>query len=106
MRTFTRSLSVLLAACFAVVVALANVSAPTGGWVGYDAVPDRTPVNLAATHAAATRALGCVPGTSDASLSDRAVIRESGEIVRMSFGQLARVSKSGARVWVIGGECR
>jgi len=96
-----KPLSVLLATLFAVAVAVPAMTAdaPTGGWVGFDAVADRDAA--APSWADVTfpeRLPGCT-GRTDAGLADRVVILEDGDVERWTFGQVA---DSDRRFWVVG----
>lgn len=94
---------VLIAAALASYV---SSHAPMGGWVGYDAIPDRASLVVDwrnVTHP--ERFPHCDGRTANVGLADRVVIRESGDAVRMTFGQLARATDAGHRVWVVG-SCR
>ena len=93
--------NLLLAALFAAGLAIPalTATAPTGGWVGFDAVTSRSapaPSWADVTHP--ERLPGCT-GRTDAGLADRVVIREDGTVERWSFG---RVAASEGRFWVVG----
>jgi len=94
----TKTMNFLLAAAFTGCVALGAQSAPEGGWVGFDQVPDRSSSLDFSQYDAQVRELGCTPTPDKAGLQDRVVIFEDGTIRRQSFASLQHAS----RYWTLG----
>src|SRR5690349_13854496 len=101
--TLAMNLILMIVAALALTISAATADAPTGGWVGYDAVPDRTNIDpnwSDVTHPEDFP--GCHALTGEATLADRVVLFEDGSVERLTFGQVAAQSKAGARLWVVG----
>ncbi len=96
----TKTMNFLLAAAFTASVGVGTIhtSAPEGGWVGFDQVPDRFSSLDFSQYDAQVRSLGCTPAPYKAGLQDRVVIFEDGTIRRQSFASLQHAS----RYWTLG----
>jgi hypothetical protein len=96
----TKTMNLLLAGAFTLALAAPAVhtSAPEGGWVGFDQVPDRSSSLDFSQYDAQVRDLGCTPTPDRSGLQDRVVIFEDGDIERRSFASLQHAS----RYWTLG----
>lgn len=93
----------MVVAALALSISAATADAPEGGWVGFDAVPDRTNIDpnwSDVTHPEDFP--GCHALTGEATLADRVVLLEDGSVERLTFAQVAAKSKAGVRLWVVG----
>src|SRR5689334_22299627 len=88
------NLALTVLACSAFLIPAATADAPEGGWVGFDSVTDREP--LAPKWSDVTRPEdfpGCHTLTGAATIADRVVIFEDGDVQRLTFGEVAAQTK-------------